>query len=115
MSAYETVIGLEVHAQLSTDSKIFSSASASIQQADGAEDEPANTRCDPVVLGLPGTLPVLNKSVVDLGIKLGLATNCKIARESVYSSASTTFIPTCLRVIRFRSSRSLFAWQEFWR
>jgi len=70
---YETVIGLEVHVQLSTRSKIFSNASA----AYGGEP---NEFIDPVTLGLPGALPVTNKRAVEFAIMLGLATNCEIRR-----------------------------------
>jgi aspartyl-tRNA(Asn)/glutamyl-tRNA(Gln) amidotransferase subunit B len=70
---YETVIGLEVHVQLSTKSKIFSNASA----AYGGEP---NEFIDPVTLGLPGALPVTNKRAVEFAIMLGLATNCEIRR-----------------------------------
>ena len=68
---YEVVIGLEVHAQLKTKSKIFAS--------DGTEfgKEP-NTETSPITLGMPGVLPVLNKECVNMGIKTGLALNCEI-------------------------------------
>jgi aspartyl-tRNA(Asn)/glutamyl-tRNA(Gln) amidotransferase subunit B len=68
---YETVIGLEVHVQLATQSKIFCAASA----AYGGEP---NEFIDPVTLGLPGALPVTNKRAVEFAIMLGLATNCEI-------------------------------------
>jgi aspartyl-tRNA(Asn)/glutamyl-tRNA(Gln) amidotransferase subunit B len=68
---YELVVGLEVHVQLSTLSKIFSSDSASF----GAG---ANQHVSAVSLGLPGTLPKLNKKVVEYAIKMGIATNCQI-------------------------------------
>ena len=68
---YELVVGLEVHVQLSTASKIFSSDSA------GFGGGP-NEHISPVSLGLPGTLPKLNKKVVEYAIKMGLATNCSI-------------------------------------
>jgi aspartyl-tRNA(Asn)/glutamyl-tRNA(Gln) amidotransferase subunit B len=70
---FETVIGLEVHLQLKTQSKIFSGASAEF----GASP---NEFIDPVTLGLPGALPVLNKRVVDFAIMMGLAVNCEIRR-----------------------------------
>ena len=69
---YETVIGLEIHAELSTDTKIY----CSCENKFGGEE---NTRCCPVCIGLPGTLPTLNKKVVEYGIKAGLATNCTIS------------------------------------
>lgn len=68
---YEVVIGLEVHAQLKTKSKIFA--------PDGTEfgQEP-NTQTSPITLGMPGVLPVLNKEAVNMGILTGLALNCEI-------------------------------------
>ncbi len=72
---FEPVIGLEVHAQLKTKTKIFCGCSTSF----GA---PPNTHTCPVCLGLPGVLPVLNKKVVEYALRMAIATNCKIARES---------------------------------
>lgn len=71
---YEVVIGLEVHAQLKTKSKIFAS--------DGTEfGNEQNTQVSPITLGMPGVLPVLNKGVVDMAILTGLALNCKIPKR----------------------------------
>jgi len=75
---FETVIGLEVHAQLKTRSKIFCGCSTLF----GA---PANTNTCPVCLGMPGVLPVLNKKVVDYSIKMALATNCTINRTNQFA------------------------------
>jgi aspartyl-tRNA(Asn)/glutamyl-tRNA(Gln) amidotransferase subunit B len=75
---YEAVIGLEVHAQLLTDSKIFCGCSTRF----GAQP---NTNTCPVCLGMPGVLPVLNRKVVDFAIRTGLALNCEIARHSVFA------------------------------
>ncbi|MDH5298527.1 MAG: Asp-tRNA(Asn)/Glu-tRNA(Gln) amidotransferase subunit GatB [Desulfobulbaceae bacterium] len=75
---FETVIGLEVHTQLKTASKIFCGCTT-------AFGNPPNTNTCPVCLGLPGVLPVLNKKVVDFAIKLGLATNCSIRRENEFA------------------------------
>jgi aspartyl-tRNA(Asn)/glutamyl-tRNA(Gln) amidotransferase subunit B len=77
-ASYEPVIGLEVHVQLQTASKIFSSDPV------GFGGEP-NTRVDPVSLGHPGTLPVLNERVVRHAVRLGLATHCEIAERSVFA------------------------------
>ena len=71
---YETVIGLEVHVQLRTQSKMFCSCRADYQTA------PANTRVCPVCLGLPGTLPVINKKAVEFTIMTGLALGCNIPK-----------------------------------
>ncbi len=75
---YEAVIGLEVHAQLSTKTKIFCNCSAEF----GAEP---NSQTCPVCLGMPGTLPVLNKKVVEFAIKMGLATDSEIARFNKFA------------------------------
>src|SRR5215475_11096144 len=72
---YEPVIGLEVHAEMLTQSKIFCACSAAF----GA---PPNQNTCPLCLGLPGVLPVLNRRVVEFAIKAGLATHCSIAPVS---------------------------------
>src|SRR5690606_9856715 len=69
---YEVIIGLEIHAELLTDAKVFCGCSTKF----GAEP---NTQICPVCLGLPGTLPVLNRKAVEYAIKAGLALNCEIA------------------------------------
>jgi len=68
---FEVVIGLEVHVELKTESKIFCGCSTAF----GAEP---NTQCCPICIGMPGTLPVLNEQVVRYAVKAGLATNCSI-------------------------------------
>lgn len=72
---YEVVIGLEVHAELSTKTKIYCGCSTEFGSA-------PNTHCCPVCTGMPGALPVLNEKVVEYAVRAGLATNCKIAKES---------------------------------
>ena len=74
MKSYETVIGLEVHVELATKTKIFCGCTT---QFGGLP----NTHCCPICMGLPGTLPVLNKKVVEFAVATGLATNCKITRH----------------------------------
>lgn len=76
-SDYEVVIGLEVHTELKTQSKIFCCSSTEF----GGDP---NTHVCPVCMGLPGSLPVLNKKVVDFAIKAGLALNCHIAEFSKF-------------------------------
>ena len=72
---YEVIIGLEVHSELSTKTKIFCSCPTGF----GAEP---NTHICPICTAMPGTLPVLNEKVVEYAVKAGLATNCEIARQS---------------------------------
>lgn len=74
---WETVIGLEVHVQLKTKSKIFSGAAT----AYGAEP---NTQACAIDLGMPGVLPVLNEEAVRMSIKFGLAVNAEIAKRSIF-------------------------------
>jgi len=75
---YETIIGLEVHAQLLTESKIFCGCSTRFGES------PNHLTC-PVCLGMPGVLPVLNRKVVELTIKTALAVNCQVARYSQFA------------------------------
>ena len=74
---YETVIGLEVHVELATKTKIFCSCSTAFGGA-------PNTHTCPVCTGMPGSLPVLNKQVVEYAIAVGLATNCEITKNGKF-------------------------------
>lgn len=77
-AAYETVIGLECHVQLSTESKLFS-------PAQNRYGDPPNTNVDVVDAGLPGVLPVVNRRAVEYAIRLGLALNCSIRQHNVFA------------------------------
>ncbi len=78
MNMYEAVIGLEIHIQLATESKIFCSCSTRF----GSDP---NSQICPICLGMPGVLPVLNEKVVDCAIKLGLATDSRINPRSLFA------------------------------
>ena len=78
MPEYESVIGLEVHAQLKTKSKIFCSCSTEFGR------EPNENTC-PVCMGMPGVLPVLNKRAVEYAVKMALAVNCKVNQKSIFA------------------------------
>lgn len=75
---YEAVIGLEVHAQLLTASKIFCGCATTF-------GGPPNTQVCPVCLGMPGSLPVLNRQAVACALKMALATNCRVSEESIFA------------------------------
>ena len=77
MEKYITVIGLEIHAELLTKTKVFCNCSAEF----GGE---RNSRCCPVCMGLPGTLPVINQTAIEYAVKAGYALNCEINKFSVF-------------------------------
>jgi aspartyl-tRNA(Asn)/glutamyl-tRNA(Gln) amidotransferase subunit B len=87
---YETIIGIEVHAQLRTESKMFCSCATA--PPPGEKDEP-NTRTCPVCLALPGTLPVINKRAVELVMLTGLALDCEIQTTAVRFERKNYFYP----------------------
>ena len=74
---YETVIGVEIHVELGTETKLFCSCRTDF----GAD---VNTQTCPVCLGMPGILPVLNGKAVEYGIKAALAMNCSISEHSIF-------------------------------
>jgi aspartyl-tRNA(Asn)/glutamyl-tRNA(Gln) amidotransferase subunit B len=78
MSGYEPIIGLEVHVQLATRTKMFCGC-------DLVFGDPPNTHTCPVCLALPGALPVINAGAVHFGVMVGLALNCEIARRSIFA------------------------------
>ena len=77
MTAFEAVIGLEIHVQLNTRTKMFCGCELSF-------GEPPNTRCCPTCLGLPGALPVVNAGAIHRGLMIGLALECELAGRSVF-------------------------------
>ena len=96
---YETVIGLEVHIELATETKIFCSCSA---HSFGASP---NTHICPTCIGMPGALPVLNKKVVDYAIKAGMMLGCKINRSSAFDRKSYFYpdLPNAYQITQYFS------------
>ena len=80
MNEYEPVIGLEIHAELMTDSKMFSKAKV----VDSVEAAP-NTAVTPLCLGMPGTLPVINQKAVEYALRVALALNCEINHHNIFA------------------------------
>ena len=86
ISGIQLVVGLEVHVELATRSKMFTRAGSPAHgDFDGA---PPNTLIDPVVLGLPGALPVLNREAIEMSIRVGLALGCSIAEFTKWDRKS---------------------------
>ena len=104
---YETIIGLEIHAELSTESKIFCSCSTEF----GAD---VNTHTCPVCTGMPGVLPVLNKKAVEYAIMAGLAMNCNITRYGK-QDRKNYFYPDLPKDTRFHSTTFQYAMAGTWR
>ena len=100
-SKYETVVGLEVHTELKTKSKIFCGCTTEF----GGDQ---NTHVCPVCLGLPGAMPVLNKQVVEFAIKVGLALNCEILTLTNLTVKTTTIL-ICLKTIKHLNMICQFA------
>ena len=84
VASYRVLVGLEVHVQLATKSKMFTAAPNGATNF-GAEP---NSLVDEVVLGLPGVLPVMNRVAVEYSIKVGLALGCKVARHTKWDRKS---------------------------
>ncbi|MGH2418338.1 MAG: Asp-tRNA(Asn)/Glu-tRNA(Gln) amidotransferase subunit GatB [Candidatus Limnocylindria bacterium] len=89
-TTYETVIGIEVHAQLRTESKMFCDCPTA--PPEGGTDEP-NSRVCPICLGMPGTLPVINRRAVELVMLTGLALGCHVETDAVRFERKNYFYP----------------------
>ncbi|MEJ2471082.1 MAG: Asp-tRNA(Asn)/Glu-tRNA(Gln) amidotransferase subunit GatB [Desulfuromonadales bacterium] len=107
MQGYETVIGLEVHVQLTTRTKIFCGCATAFGQT-------PNSQTCPVCLGLPGALPVLNRKAVEDAIRTGLATNCQIAPRSIFARKNYFYpdLPKGYQISQFELPVCEHGWLE---
>jgi aspartyl-tRNA(Asn)/glutamyl-tRNA(Gln) amidotransferase subunit B len=107
-TGYETVIGLEVHAQLLTASKMFCGCSADYAAA------PPNTHVCPVCMALPGVLPVINRAAVEKTILTGLALNCAIASEAVFARKNYHYpdLPKGYQISQYERPFCLGGWLD---
>src|SRR5271169_4549759 len=107
LAKYETVIGLEVHVQLLTNSKIFCGCSTHF-------GDPPNTNVCPVCLGLPGTLPILNKRAVELAMRASLALNCTVHEHSRFARKNYFYpdLPKGYQISQYELPLATDGWLE---
>ncbi len=107
IAKYETVIGLEVHVQLGTVTKLFSGSSTEF-------GNPPNTQTDPVTLGLPGALPVLNRQAVRLGVMASLALNCEVRNFSRFARKNYFYpdLPKGYQISQFDQPLAEHGWLD---
>lgn len=105
---YEAIIGMEVHVQLSTRSKMFCGCDAEVF---GAEP---NTHVCPVCTGMPGSLPVINRQAVEFSIKTGLALNCKVAESTIWERKSYFYpdLPKGYQISQYQIPLNYGGWLE---
>src|SRR5690349_728144 len=105
--SFETVVGFEIHAELSTASKIFCGCSTVFGQ-------PPNTQTCPVCLGLPGTLPVLNEKAVDLALRAAIALGCEIDRNTQFERKNYYYpdLPKNYQISQLRRNLATGGWLD---
>ena len=108
-TAYEAVIGLEVHAELETRSKMFCGCAVV-----DSTTAPPNTVVCPVCLGMPGVLPVINRRAVEFAIRVGLALNCQIATVNVFARKSYFYpdLPKGYQISQYELPLAVDGWLE---
>ena len=111
MKVYEAIIGLEVHAELLTASKMF----CGCQVVDSVTAKP-NTAVCPVCLGMPGMLPVINQRAVDMAMRVGLALNCTIQPHNVFARKNYFYpdLPKAYQISQYELPLATNGWLDIW-
>ncbi|HET8721206.1 MAG TPA: Asp-tRNA(Asn)/Glu-tRNA(Gln) amidotransferase GatCAB subunit B, partial [Nitrospira sp.] len=104
---YEVVIGVEVHAQLRTQSKLFCGCSTAFGRS-------SNSQTCPVCLGLPGSLPVINKAAVEMAVRAGLALNCAIGHQNRFARKNYFYpdLPKGYQISQYEAPIGEHGWME---
>src|SRR5688572_5335814 len=105
--AWETVVGFETHTELLTESKVFCGCSTAFGQ-------PPNTQVCPVCLGMPGTLPVLNKKAFELAMRAAVALNCTITRQTQFERKNYYYpdLPKNYQISQLRKNLGVEGWLD---
>lgn len=109
MTQYEPIIGLEIHAELMTNSKMF----CSCQVVDSVEAEP-NTAVCPVCLGMPGMLPVINRKAVEYAMRVALALNCQVQPHNIFARKNYFYpdLPKAYQISQYELPIGLHGWLD---
>jgi aspartyl-tRNA(Asn)/glutamyl-tRNA(Gln) amidotransferase subunit B len=109
MGEYEAVIGLEIHAEMLTDSKMF----CGCRVVDSVEALPNSAVC-PVCLGMPGMLPVINKRAIDFALRVGLALNCEIKHHNIFARKSYFYpdLPKAYQISQYELPLARNGWLD---
>ncbi len=109
MSTYEAIMGLEIHAELMTASKMFCAAPV----VDSVEAEP-NTAVHPLCLGMPGTLPVINKQAVEYALRVALALNCQINQHNIFARKNYFYpdLPKGYQISQYEEPLGVNGWLD---
>ncbi len=111
MNEYEVVIGLEIHAELMTSSKMF----CGCRVVDSVTAEPNSAVC-PVCLGMPGMLPVINKKAIELAMRVGLALNCTIQPLNLFARKNYFYpdLPKAYQISQYELPLAVGGWVDIW-
>jgi aspartyl-tRNA(Asn)/glutamyl-tRNA(Gln) amidotransferase subunit B len=109
MTNYEAVIGLEIHAELMTDSKMF----CGCKVVDSVEAEP-NTAVCPICLGMPGMVPVINRRAIEFAMRVALALNCTIQTHNIFARKNYFYpdLPKAYQISQYELPLGVKGWLD---